>query len=169
MATIAWISDLTDCNQISIESSLIDDYIADQTNKTLTLVSKYVCNTEYSETLELADLDVPNSRYVLQPTYYSSTATKFTDGIYSYSVVLTESGTDQTDNACFLIACSLKCDVVEYLADSSNSLNDRVVVATSYERLDDLATCNQCDCENACVIYTELCSILKTTGNCEQC
>lgn len=161
------ITTATDCTYVRIESTLIDDYVSDQTNKTLTL-SVYNCTDTEDIVLELADLTVGSPNYYeLVPEDIGQT-TEFTNSIYKYTVLLEETGEDdQEDIGCNFVKCGLNCDIISYYM--TNGLSMAHVYYTILS--DNLNACTECDCDDACQLWADLNYILtgEKIKNCSGC
>lgn len=153
----------SDCTYIQVESTLIDDFVSDQTNKTLSVIANN-CSTDTTVELELADLTVGSPNYYRITPSDLSQAAAIDDQLYKITVKLEETGQDtQLDTSCVLVSCELNCDIVDFYVANGNSM-----AHIYFEILKNgLNNCAECDCDDACKIWNGLQDILN--GDNVQC
>lgn len=150
------ITNAEDCTYVRLESNLINDYVSDQTNKTLTL-SVYDCSTTEEIVIVIGDITVGVTNYYeLTPADIGQTDT-FTNGIYKYTILLEKTGeSDQEDVGCNFSKCGLNCDIIEHYTTSGLSMAHVYYTILS----DNLNVCTECECDDACLIWNNLNYIL---------
>lgn len=148
----------SDCTEILITSDFIQE-LTDDPELDLTLTVTHNCETEYTVTITPED-----DTFTLTPTDLSMEET-FEDGTYRFLLTKTDSGVTY-EVGCNFAGCSLKCDLITYL---SNNLDSNILHL--YEALTFTSTCADCDCEEACAIYTEILDRLTkdTRSACDNC
>lgn len=155
------------CTYVDIESTLIDTFISDQTNRTLTLsVNNYTTTTTLE--LELADLTAGSPNYYRLTLADLSQTDEFTNGVYKLTVTLEETGEDDlTDTGCWFSKCGLNCEIIEHYASNGKSMAHVYYSILS----DNLNQCSECDCDDAYLVYKELRYILDgiKTKECAGC
>lgn len=152
-----------DCSAINIfDDELTTFYDAGApSTTTITLAITHNCsNTPIEITIdELADLAYVDSDayFIINPTIVSQSNSTLNDGIYHIELtVVKDSGEYYNASLCVGIVCTASCDAITYLANNLNSDIHKYVVALE----DWVNQCSECECDDACIIYTYLRKLL---------
>lgn len=141
---------------IYLEDDLITDYIAalPSPDHTLKLTITVNCDTSYEIDVDddNVNLNTVDGRYEITPDDVGLT-TSIDDSIYYIELTKTVTATGSTVSSysCIFVDCELKCKLFDYLATHLES-----DIVKFYERLTDLNTCGDCECQAACVFYCKL-------------
>ncbi len=168
-----------DNDLLTITSDLIDDYVTVLPSKpwTLALTVKVNCETEFTFTLDDSTIDLINSEFTLLPADFNQD-TVFDNQVISFSLLKTtvSTGATEVQTYCLFIDKDLKCQVIDFIGatiSSNESTDDILLVQSLYSSLLNVNDCSDCDCEDGCIIFEYLTSLLggttTTTSNCANC
>lgn len=159
---------------ITIESTLLDDFIATPAGYENIVISIYHNNTisSVSETYDsltpiTGSTNVATNAGVetISPDFL--TASTFTQGVYKIKIALRSSTQIQTDEGCLYVENGLKCLIDDVLLDETKSMAERVLTGLKYNMLLDVANCD-CKCDKYIELYNNL--ITLTSGSkCQSC
>jgi hypothetical protein len=163
---------------LTIESDLIDTYISNLPTPLtgLELTVKVNCETEFVFTLDDTTITIADNAFYIIPADLNQD-TVFDNQVISFSLVettLADSSTEtQTD--CLFIDKDLKCQILDYISTniSTNSIDNILLAQSLYSSLLNSEDCSDCDCEDACIIFEYLTSLItgstSITSNCANC
>jgi len=137
-----------------IEIKIFQNTTETSTIKTYTSVSPITSSTDVAT---IAGLEYIN------PSFLG--ATEFVQGVYNVIVILTSVSGIQTDEGCIYVENGLKCDVDEYLLNSSVNILERVLAGLKYQSLISSEEC-PCKCDKKIKIYNSLIDINNTCQGC---
>ncbi len=168
-----------DNDLLTITSDLIDAYVTALPSKptTLVLIAKVNCETEFVFTLDDTNIDLGNSEFTLLPADFNQD-TNFDNQVISFSLTETtiSTGATEVQTYCLFVDKDLKCQVIDYIGTTltNNESTDNIILVQSlYSSLEDINDCSDCDCEDGCIIFEYLTSLLggtsTTTSNCANC
>lgn len=156
------LTNASDCTYVNLESTLIDDFVLDQTNKTLTLIYSTTSGSDELE-LEIGDITAGSPNYYqITPTDLGQTST-ISDQVYKFQIKLEETGQDDLyDTGCTLMDCSLHCDITEF--QYANQTSFAIIYYTVLSQ--GLNNCTECTCDDALLLWEDLQDILNGTTSC---
>lgn len=158
--------------QISILSTLLNSFIASPASYTDVKVQIYfndttISTTETYSSTRLITGSTPVSTSggleYINPAFLSGT--EFLQGVYNIKVTLTSLSEIQTDEGCLYVENGLKCDIDEYLLNSSVDILERVLAGIKYQSLISVTEC-PCKCDKKIKIYNNLVDINNTCQGC---
>lgn len=158
--------------QISILSTLLNSFISSPASYTDIKVQIYFNSTSASTTetyssTRLITSSTPVSTSggleYINPSFLS--ASIFSQGVYHIVVTLTSSSEILTDEGCLYVENGLKCDVDEYILNSSVDILERVLAGIKYQSLISATEC-PCKCDKKIKIYNNLIDINNTCQGC---
>lgn len=147
---------------ITIQSDLLDDFIADESAYTDIKVQIFFNSTTASTTETYTEDDpittttnVASNGGVetINPAFF--TTTSFAQGIYHVVITLTSTDSIQTDEGCLFVEDTIACDVNDYRLLSTVDLIKRLNVGIDYYMLTKSQLCT-CGCDNLVEIYNNL-------------
>lgn len=152
------------CSSLTISSTLLDDWVANQGTKTLTVAFRSHCDaTLYSKVIEIADISgdgaaTPYS-FNLVPADYETTNI-LPQGVHTIKLTLTVTSTSSKTNetGCKIVACDLECQVRDFQAANLDSN-----IWMWYNALTIGESCDQCSCEESCSIWDHIQEMLNNT------
>lgn len=157
--TITYNSDRT---LLTVSSTLLDDFIADETaytnikvqiffnSTTSSTTETYTENTPITTTTNVAS---NGGVETINPAFFG--VTEFAQGIYHVIITLTSGTQIETDEGCIFVEDTIACDVNEYRLLSTVDLNKRLNVGIDYYMLTKSQSCT-CGCDNLVEIYNNL-------------
>lgn len=157
----------TDCDQITITSTLLNNFIAAPSSYTkVEVIGKYQCGTaivkEYTSSSPIGatgDVITSGGTEYINPSFFS--ADDFSDGIYSITVKLYPlSGSPTSDAGCLFVDCNTLCNIC---IDDLWSLLYHYTITNTQD-------CG-CDCQKLCDMFSLIKlasgeSTSSTTSNC---
>jgi hypothetical protein len=154
------------CDSLSLISTLLDDWMANQGTKTLTAEIQTHCDAAATTiTVEAGDVSgdggaTPYS-ITLEPSDFGSTGTTLDDGVYKLKFILTVDATGSTtaDLGCKPVICALECNAAAYQIANITSTN----IWMLYETLLYQDNCAQCSCEMACDLYDYILEVIQNS------
>ncbi len=159
---------------ITIDSTLLDNFIANPGNYTNVAVRMYVSDiSSYTEEVYDSSNPITSSTNVqtnggvetIVPGFLN--ASEFAQGQYKVEVILTDSSGITTDQGCLFVEDTIKCDIDNLRSDVSLSDEEKVLLGLDYFLLSMTASCD-CECDKLIDLYNNL--ILRISNNdCSGC
>jgi len=161
----------TECISLTVVSTVLDDWMANQGTKTLTAELSINCGeTTYTKTIEVGDVSgdggaTPYS-FDLIPSDYESTESTLNGGVHKVKLVLTTNATGSTEVevGCKVVNCDLLCEVRDFMAANENS-----TIWMWYNALIEGEQCDQCSCQETCSIWDYLQEELLNNTSTDDC
>ncbi len=158
--------------QISILDSLLNAFLTAPADYTDIDIQIYF-NSITSSTTETYSVAVPITTSTpiasvagleyINPSFFDTTI--FKQGVYHILITLNSDSEIETSEGCLYVEDGLKCDVDEYLLDSSVDILDRVLAGIKYQSLISATEC-PCKCDKKIKIYNNLIDINNTCQGC---
>jgi len=155
---------------ITITSSSLSDAAWSAGIDTVTLYGYIDCTAASSDTI--IEGDVTSGSFVVDLSEVFG-VTDPDDGILGFKLVVENtSGVDTVEWGCLLVDDNgLLCDIAERYAQCINDAGldcDTLEMGNMYTVLKNAGSCEECDCDDFCTIYTKLTNELANT-NCDSC
>lgn len=153
----------SDCTSITIESTLVDAFVADPTlDFTITLTDCESTSYDYTITADEITEGDTNILTITPDLIISASATEFPDGVFTVTLATDDDGTVATDVQCMLVDCDLECRVFDYQSENITSN-----IFQYYQALQLGENCDNCNCSGMCALYEKILNILdsNTTDN----
>jgi hypothetical protein len=157
---------------ITIVDTLLNDFIAAPASYTDIDIQIYFNSTTSSTTETYTDADpITTSTNIasnsgvetVNPAFFGGTS--FEQGIYHFIITLTSESEIETSEGCLYVEDGLKCDVDEYILNSSVDILERVLAGIKYQSLISATEC-PCKCDKKIKIYNNLIDINNTCQGC---
>lgn len=167
----------TTFNEITIESSLLDLFIATPANYTSCIVTLIKDDNEaISETYTssepitaLTNIKTVANVESMIPTFISSTTTLFTTGVYNIKVTLTDNTTINVDTGCLFVdykeSDQCNAEILKQIYNLDLEDVSTFEKMSIYRILEKSNECN-CECEKVFRIYDYLISSLNKCKSC---
>lgn len=155
------------CTNIILQSEYIDDFVNSVTPNELTIKLYRNCKLVTEIIFEAVMYEALVEGITLDTELYNQSGDKLSDGIYGVEIIDKNTERIIKDYSCAALLCGTRCNIMEYVASNLTSH-----VYALYKVLDFVDVCTDCNCDDACVIFDELTSILtdskkiKPCGNC---
>lgn len=157
----------TDCASIVLTSDIITEYIDANPVQDFTGVIEVTknCDTAYSFPLDINDLDILNKTFIITPSKVGG-VDKVPDGVYYIKITKTPNDLSSitTEKSCVLVDCDLKCCIIDFLADNTDSNIMDLYLALTW-----LPNCGDCMCDEGCTLFNLIQDKLTEDGNTTKC
>lgn len=165
----------TTCAAITIESTLLDDFIANPASYTnIVITAKYNDNAEITRIYTsinpidaTTDISTSGGVETVNPSLFDMTT--FGQGVYSFDILLTAPSAVESEEGCIFVDCITTGECTGTLKKQIYELDqsDREFTfkAIQYQMLEQIGDC-QCKCDKAYVIYENLVNSLKDCKTC---
>jgi hypothetical protein len=164
-----------DCTQVDIQGDFIDTFgiAGDPETVSLTVSITHNCGCqscetaeEYSYTVLGEDVVGDSTPYTLQlsPTEFGQTNDAFLEGVYLLKIRLDNDGTLSEQNICMTVLCDLECSVFDYQLNYPESK-----IRLWYDALTSATQCDNCECQDACTLYSNILNELTKTPSQNDC
>lgn len=159
---------------MTIESTLLDSFIASPASYTNVKVTIYKNSTTTSTTEIYTNADpittttnVASNGDVetILPTFFGVGNTTFEQGVYHVVVSLLSPSESSTEEYCLYVENGLKCLVDDVLIDESKDVKNRILEGLKYQSLVSSTEC-PCKCGQKIELYLNL---IDSIDNCTAC
>lgn len=165
----------TTCDLTIVVSTVLTNFIASPTTFTELIVTAKYNNGEeitriYSQTnliTATTDISTDGIDVFINPSLFD--ATIFSNGIYSFSFLLKQTGQTDTDDGCMFVDCTPtdECigDIKRQIYELDQTDAEFTFKALQYDLLSQISDC-QCKCDKAYTIYEDL---IDSLNDCKTC
>lgn len=155
--------------QLWVVSDFIDDIIGVDADHTYTLTVTVNTETALDFEVELADIDVPNTRYELG--FADLNLTEFINGVYSFKFkkVNDDTGSTEFESYCLFLDIDYTCDVTDNIAGMLTDTDEVIYSIGIFNLLKNIHQCEECACSNALALWNELNYRLGLTEKTNDC
>jgi len=140
----------SDCTAIHIANDLFEDF-KDSLNEVTEVVIKYVVNGATEVIYEAVPEDVSEGAISLDMAFFNQDTETLCDGIYCFTVEITQGSTVIKSYGNILVDCSLLCSLAVAVFNNPTKL-----LHAKYEAIKYYQQCNSCDCTTVYKLYKDL-------------
>lgn len=155
--------------QLWVVSDFIDDIIGGDTDNTYTLTVTVNSENSIDFEIQLADVDVPNTRYELG--FADLNLTEFINGVYSFKLKKVNNDTSSTmfESYCLFLDIDYTCDIIDNIAGMLTDTEEVIYSIGIFNLLKNIHQCEECACSNALALWNELNYRLGLTERTNDC
>ena len=159
----------TASQQLWVVSDFIDDIIGVDADHTYTLTVTVNSEDSIDFEVELADVDVPNTRYELG--FADLNLTEFINGVYSFKFkkVNDDTGSTEFESYCLFLDIDYTCEIIDNIAGMLTDTEEVIYSIGIFNLLKNIHLCEECACSNALALWTELNYRLGLTERTDDC
>ena len=155
--------------QLWVTGTFINEIIAGNVTHTYTLTVTVNSETSIDFEVELADVDVPNTRYELG--FADLNLTEFINGVYSFKFAKVNDTTSSTtfESYCLFLDIDYTCEIIDNVAGMLTDTEEVIYSIGIFNLLKNIHLCEECACSNALALWTELNYRLGLTERTDDC
>ena len=143
-------------NQLWVESDFIDDIIGGETGYTTEIDVTINGGDTETLTITLGTIDVPNTRYEIDPSDIG--LTEFSNGIYAFklSKINNTNGNTEYESYCLLVDITFTCEVIENISSILSDTDEVIYIIGVFNLLKNIHQCEECACSNGLALWNEI-------------
>jgi hypothetical protein len=148
------LTNINSCGSIRVSSDYLEDLRLSQ-NDVTEIILQYTNSSGVVVDYTVLVGDITSDYMDLDPEFFGYTTEKLPDGVFCFTMTVTQDVDEIVLRQSIVLDCTLKCTLATYIWNDPQSQ-----MHAKYEAIKFYIDCNTCDCETAKLLYDDLVAIL---------